>query len=212
MTLDELIVALEIAEDKKGEAGNIVKKFLAEAYVPKSRYDNVEEEKKTLQATISERDKQLVELKKNAGDNEDLKKQIRDLQDANKAAKTEYDEKMKDMRLSTAIQIAIAADAQDVGIVSGLFDKSKLILGDDGKVTGLDEQLTALKDSKPFLFKAVPGNPPKYSPNGGGGNNLKNPFAKETFNMTEQGKLLRENPEQAKALAAAAGVTLNVNV
>nr|DAQ49402.1 MAG TPA: minor structural protein [Caudoviricetes sp.] len=208
MTLDELIVALEIAEDKKGEAGNIVKKFLDEAYVPKSRYDNVEEEKKTLQATISERDKQLVELKKNAGDNEDLKKQIRDLQDANKAAKTEYDEKMKDMRLSTAIQIAIAADAQDVGIVSGLFDKSKLILGDDGKVTGLDEQLTALKKDKPFLFKDGKPKGKGYEPNGGGGPLDKNPFAKETFNLTEQGKILRENPEQARALAAAAGVTI----
>lgn len=208
MTLDELIVALEIAEDKKGEAGNIVKKFLDEAYVPKSRYDNVEEEKKTLQATISERDKQLVELKKNAGDNEDLKKQIRDLQDANKAAKTEYDEKMKDMRLSTAIQIAIAADAQDVGIVSGLFDKSKLILGDDGKVTGLDEQLTALKKDKPFLFKDGKPKSKGYEPNGGGGPLDKNPFAKETFNLTEQGKILRENPEQARALAAAAGVTI----
>lgn len=208
MTLDELIVALEIAEDKKGEAGNIVKKFLDEAYVPKSRYDNVEEEKKTLQATISERDKQLVELKKNAGDNEDLKKQIRDLQDANKAAKTEYDEKMKDMRLSTAIQIAIAADAQDVGIVSGLFDKSKLILGDDGKVTGLDEQLTALKKDKPFLFKDGKPKEKGYEPNGGSGPLDKNPFAKETFNLTEQGKILRENPEQARALAAAAGVSI----
>lgn len=208
MTMDELIVALGIADEKKAEAGNVVKKFLDEAYVPKSQYDNVEEEKKTLQATISERDKQLVELKKNAGDNEDLKKQIRDLQDANKAAKTEYDEKMKDMRLSTAIQIAIAADAQDVGIVSGLFDKSKLILGDDGKVTGLDEQLTALKKDKPFLFKDGKPKGKGYEPNGGGGPLDKNPFAKENFNLTEQGKILRENPEQARALAAAAGVTI----
>lgn len=208
MTMDELIVALGIADEKKAEAGNVVKKFLDEAYVPKSQYDNVEEEKKTLQATISERDKQLVELKKNVGDNEDLKKQIKDLQDANKAAKTEYDEKMKDMRLSTAIQIAIAADAQDVGIVSGLFDKSKLILGDDGKVTGLDEQLTALKKDKPFLFTDGKLKGKGYEPNGGGGPLDKNPFAKETFNLTEQGKILRENPEQARALAAAAGVTI----
>lgn len=208
MTLDELIVALEIVEDKKAEAGNIVKKFLDESYVPKSRYDNVEEETKTLKATIAERDKQLVDLKKNAGDNEELKKQIKDLQDANKAAKTEYDEKMKDMRLSTAIQIAIAADAQDVGIVSGLFDKAKLILGDDGKVTGLDEQLTALKKDKPFLFKDGKPKGKGYEPNGGGEPLGKNPFAKETFNLTEQGKILRENPEQARALAAAAGVTI----
>lgn len=35
-----------------------------------------------------------------------------------------------------------------------------------------------------------------------------NPFAKETWNMTEQGKMFRENPEQARQLAAAAGVKL----
>lgn len=37
---------------------------------------------------------------------------------------------------------------------------------------------------------------------------MANPFAKETFNLTKQGELLRSSPEQAKALAAAAGVTL----
>ena len=34
-----------------------------------------------------------------------------------------------------------------------LFDKSKLILGDDGKVTGLEEQLKGIQESKAFLFK-----------------------------------------------------------
>ena len=37
---------------------------------------------------------------------------------------------------------------------------------------------------------------------------FKNPFAKETFNLTEQGKLLKENPAQAKEMAAAAGITI----
>lgn len=208
VTIAELLVKLGIAEDKRAEAEKALKEFVEGSYVVKSRYDEAVEETKTLQATIAERDKQLVDLKKNAGDNENLKKQIKDLQDANKAAKTEYDEKMKDMRLSTAIQIAIAADAQDVGIVSGLFDKSKLILSDDGKVTGLDEQLTALKKDKPFLFKDDKTKSKGYEPNGGGQPQSKNPFAKETFNLTEQGRLLRENPEQARALAAAAGVSI----
>jgi len=35
-----------------------------------------------------------------------------------------------------------------------------------------------------------------------------NPFAKETFNLTDQCKLIQSNPTQAKALAAAAGVTI----
>ena len=49
--------------------------------------------------------------------------------------------------------MAIAADAQDSDLVAGLVDRKKLILGDDGKVTGLDEQIKTLKESKPFLFK-----------------------------------------------------------
>lgn len=40
---------------------------------------------------------------------------------------------------------------------------------------------------------------------GGDGNTVKNPWSKEHFNLTEQGRLLRENPELAKQLMAAAG-------
>lgn len=48
-----------------------------------------------------------------------------------------------------------------------------------------------------------------YTPGGGSSNkSVVNPFAKETFSLTEQGKLLRENPELAKKLAAQAGVKL----
>ena len=210
MTITELITALAIADDKKTAAEKSIKEFLDGAYVPKSRFNEVNEEKKTLQNTIADRDKQLETLKNSKGDTEALKAKIKQLQTENSQEKEKFDTQMKDLRLTTAIQLAIGDSAQDVGIVSGLFDRKKLILGEDGKVTGLDEQLKALKESKPFLFKADNNKPPQYKPNGGGGGDIKNPFAKETFNMTEQGKLLRDNPEQAKALAAVAGVTLNV--
>ena len=52
-------------------------------------------------------------------------------------------------------------------------------------------------------------NTPIAPPQGGtGGAGTANPFAKETFNLTKQGELLKSNPEQAKAMAAAAGVTI----
>jgi len=35
-----------------------------------------------------------------------------------------------------------------------------------------------------------------------------NPFAKETFNLTKQGELFKENPAQARELAAQAGITI----
>ena len=186
------------------QAVSQINAYLDGAYVPKSRFNEVNEEKKTLTATVTERDKQLEALKKSTGDAEKLKAEIKSLQDANKKAKEEADSAMKNLRISDAIKMAIASDAQDVDIVSGLVDKEKLILGEDGKITGLKEQVEALKKNKPFLFKAA-GPKPGYHPNAGEGGGNTNPFAKETFNLTEQGKLFRENPEQARAMAAAAG-------
>ncbi len=42
------------------------------------------------------------------------------------------------------------------------------------------------------------------NPGGGGGSGQINPWKKETFNLTEQGRLLRENPELAKQMMAQA--------
>jgi hypothetical protein len=45
---------------------------------------------------------------------------------------------------------------------------------------------------------------------GAGGGAGKNPFAKDSFNYTEQARLLQSNPDLAKQYAAAAGVTLRI--
>ncbi len=196
MGLDETLaqkVAAASAEEFKG-------------YVTKERFNEVNEAKKDLEGQVSERDKQLETIKKSTGDIEGLKTKIEELQTANKTSATEYETKLKDLQFSNAIKLAIADKAQDVDLVAGLFDKSKLILGDDGKITGLDEQVKTLQESKSFLFKTAAN--PGYKPNGGDGGSVKNPFAKESFNLTEQGKILKENPAQAKALAAEAGVTI----
>lgn len=206
MTLQELLAKIGVAKENMESAEKEFKAFLDGSYVPKSRFNEVNEEKKTLQTTIADRDKQLETLKKNSGDAESLKKQIEQLQADNKKAKDEAEAKLKDLQFANAIKLAIVEKAQDVDIVSGLFDKTKLILGEDGKVTGLEEQLKALEKEKPFLFKQQNQNP--YNPNGGQGGGSKNPFAKETWNLTEQGKLFMSNPEQARAMAAAAGVKI----
>ena len=68
---------------------------------------------------------------------QELQKQITDLQAENKAAKEKYEADMKELKLTTAIKLAIGDSAHDADLVSGLVDKSKLLLGDDGKDTGL---------------------------------------------------------------------------
>jgi hypothetical protein len=159
---------------------------------------------------LAERDKQLTSLKKSVGDNEGLKKQIEELQAANKEQKAAFEEQAKALKIDTAIKLAIADSAQDADIVASLIDKGKVVLGEDGKVAGLTEQVEALKKDKSFLFKNPQGgNNPQYSTNGGGPNTpATNPFKKDTYNLTEQGKMFRENPEQARAMAAEAGVTI----
>lgn len=182
-----------------------IKKEFPNHAVPKSDFNTVSEAKKKLEDDIKIRDKQLEDLKKENGDAEELQKQIKTLQEQNKEAKKKHDADMKDLRLSNAIKLALTGKVQDEEIVAGLINREKLVLGDDGKVVGLDEQVKALRESKTFLFKEQN---QRYNPAYGGGSGESNPFAKETFNMTKQGELFKSNPEQARALAAAAGVTI----
>ncbi|NFG22683.1 hypothetical protein FDF11_08245 [Clostridium botulinum] len=143
---------LGLTEDQAKKAEVESKKEL-ETYVPKTRFDEVNNSKKELEKTVKERDTQLNDLKSKTGDNGELKKQIETLQADNKKKDDDYQAQIKEMQISSAIKLAIADKAQDADLVTGLFDKSKLILGDDGKVTGLEEQLKTIKEGKPFLFK-----------------------------------------------------------
>ncbi|AJA50064.1 phage minor structural protein GP20 [Clostridium pasteurianum DSM 525 = ATCC 6013] len=148
----EQFIALGLTEEQAKKAAEASQEEL-KSYVEKQKFDTVSEENKNLKTTVKENAAQLENLKKSAGDNEELKTQIASLQTENQEKETKYQEQLKDLQLSNAIKLSIAGKVQDEDIVSGLIDKTKLILGDDGKVTGLDEQLKGLKESKAFLFK-----------------------------------------------------------
>lgn len=129
-------------------------------YVEKTKFDEVKQAKKQLETDVKERNTQLETLKKSAGDNATLKQQIEQLQNDNKKKDEEYQAELKDLKLTNAIKLAITDSAQDIDLVAGLIDKSKLILSEDGKITGLDEQVNGLKENKSFLFKAEENNNP----------------------------------------------------
>lgn len=138
---------------------NIAKKAAEESskelkeYVSKDTYDTTEQKCKQLETSVNDYKTQLETLKAAAGDNESLKTQIADLQEQNKKKDEEYQTQLKELQLTNAVKLAISGSAQDSDIVASLIDKTKLILTDDGKVTGLDEQIKSLKESKAFLFK-----------------------------------------------------------
>ncbi len=152
----EQFEALGIEKSLAKKAADESKKEL-ENYVAKETYDATEQKCKQLETAAQDHEKQLNDLKAAAGDNEDLKKQIADLQEQNKQKDLDNQKEMNDLKMTYAIRMAVSASAQDSDLVAGLVDRKKLILGDDGKVTGLDEQIKSLKESKPFLFKQEEG-------------------------------------------------------
>lgn len=150
MKLKEQLVQMGLTEEL---AQKVIDDVVDGNFIPKSRFNEVNEENKTLKQSVADRDKQLEDLKKSSGDNAELKKQIEDLQRQNADQKKAHDAEMNQLRLDNAVEAALAAaGAKNTKAVRSLFDTGKLKLGLDGKVAGLDEQLAAVQKSDPYLF------------------------------------------------------------
>lgn len=149
--LKELLKNAGVEESKIEGIITNFNKEVPKYLIPKDKFNDLNQTKKDLEDQISERDKQLEELKK--VDAKGLQEKIDELQKANETAKTEYETKLKETQLSSALKLALAGKVHDADLVAGLIDKSKIELGDDGNVSkGLDEQIKTLQESKSFLF------------------------------------------------------------
>lgn len=122
-------------------------------FVTKTRFNEVNEENKTLKQSVADRDKQLEDLKKSSGDNAELKKQIETLQQQNAEQQKAHEAELKQLKLDNAIDTALtAAGAKNVKAVKPFVDITKIKLGEDGKLTGLDEQLKEVQKTEGYLF------------------------------------------------------------
>lgn len=184
-------------------------------YVGKGKYDTLEAEKNNLSGQIKDLNNTIETLKNGNKDNQKLQETITDLQGKLETANKDL-ERIRTESVNTSKTYALKDQLRKAGVTDpdyliykhgGLekfnFDKENNPIGVEDSIKGYRED-----KSMSHLFG---GNQQRYNPAGGsGGENVKNPFAKETFNLTEQGKLLRDNPARAKELAAAAGVELNI--
>lgn len=97
----------------------------------------LEAEVTQLRGDVKTRDTQLEELKKSAGDNADLKKQIEDLTAQNKADKAAHDKELATVKLMAAVdaELTAAGSKNNTAVKAVLADflKDASIL--DGKVT-----------------------------------------------------------------------------
>lgn len=152
----EELVKLGLDEETAEKIANASAEEL-KGFVPKSRFDEVNNAKKTAEDTVKERDQQIESLK-SAGNVDDLKQQITTLQNENKAKDEAHAAELLKVRIDFDVEAALTeAKAKNHKAVKALLDLEKAELGDDGKVKGLREQIAALtkaEDSK-FMFNAV---------------------------------------------------------
>ncbi|WP_378107212.1 phage scaffolding protein [Cohnella cellulosilytica] len=155
--VERALKKLGVAEADVDKIDAEVVKELPKHFVAKTQYTEVVEARKKAEKEVSDRDKQLEDLKKSSGDAAELTKKIETLQTENKAAKEKYEAEAKELRLGTAVKLALAGKVHDPDIVAGLLDKTKIELDDNGNIkTGLDDQIKALQTSKAFcLFPRI---------------------------------------------------------
>jgi len=175
------------------------------SYIPREKFNTVNEQVKDLKVQLGERDDQLAELKKQVKDNEELTAQIEKLQEENKKVKEDSESKIKGQHFDFLLELKLRDyKVKNVKAVKALLATDKLKLNDDETFTGLEEQIKTLKETDEYLFgeDTVTGT---GEPEGGKTEYKgKNPWSKDNFNLTEQGKISKENPELAKVLKSQA--------
>lgn len=127
-------------------------------YVKKSDYDTLTAEKTQLEKDVKTRDGQIEQLKK--ADPEKLQQTITDLQTQNATDKATYEKQLKEQKVDSAVQLALASSgALNAKAVRALLDvdAEKAEFAEDGSLKGLSDQIQKLQtaeDSK-MLFKAA---------------------------------------------------------
>lgn len=146
-------------KEKLGLADDIVDQVLAEngkdIEKVEAKLNTANDQITSLQGQLEDRDGQLKDLKKSAGDNEELKQQIADLQKANEDTKKNLESQLQQTKVNSAINLALSgAKARDAKAVMPFINRDTLKLNEDGSVAGLKEQIEAVKKDKGFLFES----------------------------------------------------------
>lgn len=150
----EDFIKLGFSEEDATKAAEASQEEL-KGFIPKARFDEVNNEKKKLETTVSERDKQLETLKNSTGDVEAMKKQIETLQTENKTKDEEHAAELKKLKRDAIDEsILLESKAKNTKAVKALLEKIDDSVDEDAYKTLRSEQIKKLveaEDTK-FLF------------------------------------------------------------
>lgn len=168
-------------------------------YIPKAKFDEVNQEKANLKAQLDLANAGLKSLKEGAEGNDALKAKIQKLQDQQRESDKKHEEELSDLRKRNAIMVELGGVAHNPEDIIRFVDLSKVSIADDGTLSGWSEQRDALMKDKAYLFK--PGTKPG-APYGGKTDG--NPNASLDGNQSGGGTSF--NPEEfAKSLGEPSG-------
>ena len=122
----------------------------------KAERDNLQTELGGLKEEIRTRDGQIEALSKSAGSSEQLAQELERVKNEN----ADWQNKYSKSQLQANVKLAAAKDANDVNDILYFVNMDELKLNEDGSVEGLDDQLSKLKESKPYLFNTAVQTPP----------------------------------------------------
>lgn len=118
--------------------------------------------------------KELKDLKTSMSQAEEDKlkedNKFKELADKKAAEVTQLTEQLKTVRTDNALTIALSkVQVVDLDAALKLIDRSKLTIGDDGTISGIDDAVAVLKTDKAYLFNPAGGeNPTLGNPANGG--------------------------------------------
>lgn len=150
----EALIAAGFTEEQAKKVMDLHKADINGNYIPKTRFDEINEQLKNIKTELTERDSQIASLKKFEGNSKELADKVKELQEQNKQKAAEFEKALKETKLKNAVRTSLGDSVFDSSLVMGLIDMRKIDLDDKDEVkSGLKEQVELLKKEKAFLFK-----------------------------------------------------------
>lgn len=191
MKFEELLKAQGLTDEQIKAVMGAMKKekiYTTTLENAEDRYNKLKGQKDDLEGQLKTSNETIKELKKNNADNEELQKTIKQHEETIKTLKTDSETKIRNLTLDSAINNALTkAKAKHSDLLASKFDRDKLVINEDGTVTGLDEQLKGFKETYKDMFEVTLGGstPPNPDSKPTGGNSWED-FINNADNMSAE--------------------------
>lgn len=166
-------------------------------YVPKNQFNQKNEELKQAKESLTTMQSDIEALKKTNADNAELAKQIDEMKAAQVKRDEEYTAQIHKMEVDGIVERTLMTfKAKNGKAVRALLDLEDVKLK-DGTIKGLDDQLTKLKESDPYLFESEskPSGVTPGEPHGGQGSTGITQAEFNKMSYLERVQFQKENPD-----------------